>query len=117
MSYCNGCAERDRQIAALKAGKRELQQMHRDRENDAYWAWQGDGEDHVESLVCPILISAEAMRGLLSQLAALKDENESLKDDRDRLKDRLANEIGRQIDLLVKAYNAALAATEAAEAK
>ena len=29
------------------------------------WHWQGDGEDHLESLACPILIEASDLRGLL----------------------------------------------------
>ena len=32
-----------------------------------YWSWQGDAEDYPESLVCPILIGADAMRAILRQ--------------------------------------------------
>ena len=31
---------------------------------DEIWYWQGDGEDHLESLVCPVVISAEALAAL-----------------------------------------------------
>lgn len=32
------------------------------------WVWGGDGDDHPESLTCPILISAEQMRELLAKI-------------------------------------------------
>lgn len=35
-------------------------------ENRDVWFWQGDGEDHLESLVCPVVIEANALRNLLS---------------------------------------------------
>lgn len=35
-----------------------------------YWAWQGDGNDHLESLVCPVLIRPEQLRALLNANAA-----------------------------------------------
>ena len=34
------------------------------------WFWQADEEDHVESLTCPVLIPAEALRKLLADRAA-----------------------------------------------
>lgn len=37
-----------------------------------YWHWQGDGEDYVESLTCPILISADKMRGILAEVEAMR---------------------------------------------
>ena len=32
-----------------------------------YWMWQGDEEDHLESLACNVLIEARQLRGLLGQ--------------------------------------------------
>lgn len=32
-----------------------------------YWHWQGDGEDHLESLSCPVLISADQLRAVLAE--------------------------------------------------
>lgn len=32
------------------------------------WYWQGDSEDHLESLTCPVVISADKLRGILKQL-------------------------------------------------
>jgi hypothetical protein len=29
--------------------------------NDECWVYQGDGEDHLESLVCPVVISAQKL--------------------------------------------------------
>ena len=52
-------------LAAENDRLREEVQIHRDKARDEYWAWQGDEEDHPESLTCPVLISASALRGLL----------------------------------------------------
>jgi len=32
--------------------------------NFDYWIWQGDGEDRLESLVCPVLIEADDLRAM-----------------------------------------------------
>lgn len=37
-----------------------------------WWVWQGDGEDHVESLTCPILIRAEQMREVQAEIDRLR---------------------------------------------
>jgi len=39
--------------------------MMRDQETGQVWYWQGDGQDHPESLVCPVVISANDLRALL----------------------------------------------------
>lgn len=31
------------------------------------WYWQGDDSDDPESLVCPVIMSAETLRGLLAK--------------------------------------------------
>lgn len=54
------------EIASLRA---ELQ-VYRDRSRGDYWVWQGDGEDHLESLVCPVLIQPR-------QLMTLQDKGAS----------------------------------------
>ena len=33
---------------------------------DETWYWMGDGEDHLESLTCPVIINAEDLRNLLA---------------------------------------------------
>jgi hypothetical protein len=38
----------------------------------AEWYWQGNEEDHLESLTCPIIISAEAMRASDAELAEIR---------------------------------------------
>lgn len=38
-----------------------------------YWMWQGDGEDHLESLTCPVVISVTKMRALQQQVSALRE--------------------------------------------
>lgn len=35
---------------------------HREKAIGNYWCWQGDGEDHPESLTCPVLVSADQVR-------------------------------------------------------
>jgi len=35
-----------------------------DIDNCDYWIWQDDGEDHLESLTCPVLIEAQDLRDL-----------------------------------------------------
>lgn len=64
-SYCREWEGRvlklEREVDALR---RELV-AHREKAQGNYWAWQGDGSDHVESLVCPVLIPAEDLKELL----------------------------------------------------
>ena len=55
--------------------------MHRHKAHGDYWVWQGDEEDRLESLVCPVLIhpmdlqkiqkiieAAELARGIVDKL-------------------------------------------------
>ena len=35
--------------------------MLRDKIRGDFWLWQGNGEDHLESLVCPVLIRPETL--------------------------------------------------------
>jgi hypothetical protein len=52
-----------------------LELLRRER-NGEVWCWQGDDEDHPESLTCPVLMSAEHVRAFVAdraRLAALLD--------------------------------------------
>ena len=40
--------------------------MHEVSQGKDYWIWQGDGEDHPESLTCPVLIQADDLRSILA---------------------------------------------------
>jgi hypothetical protein len=40
----------------------------RDMANGDCWYWQGDGEDHLESLVCPVVIRPEELSELIQSL-------------------------------------------------
>ena len=51
---CNTRAEK-----AFKSGKDEFA-----REHENAWWWQGDGEDHLESMTCDVLINAQDLRNL-----------------------------------------------------
>lgn len=46
----------------LKAENKALRRT----EKGEVWYWQGDEDDHLESLSCPVLIDAGDLRGLLS---------------------------------------------------
>ena len=35
------------------------------KQTDEFWYWQRDGDNYLESLVCPVLISAADLRGLV----------------------------------------------------
>ena len=37
-----------------------------------YWAWQGDGSDHIESLTCPVVIQPRDLKAILQELATVK---------------------------------------------
>ena len=37
------------------------------------WYWQGDGDDHPESLTCPVIITADKLRALLAPSAQGRD--------------------------------------------
>ena len=57
-SYSYMLGERDEWMAFAKS-------MSADYNAQGYWAWQGDGTDDLESLTCPVLISAQALRNLV----------------------------------------------------
>lgn len=40
--------------------------LHRCKVNGEYWTWQGDGEDYLESLVCPVLMRADDVRSFVA---------------------------------------------------
>lgn len=81
--------EAEARVAALErlcdAKARELI-AHREKQHGNYWAWQGDGNDHLESLsyACPVVISAVQLQAIL---AMIKEAETSL----DKLA-RLGNE-------------------------
>lgn len=71
-------AELSRNRCLLEALETENVRVHqrnqrmRDYAHEAYWCWQGDGEDHPESLTCPVLMSAEDLRSLLADRRLLE---------------------------------------------
>lgn len=62
------------QIALLKAEvakvKEERDRLIRERAGEV-WLWQGDGEDHPESLGCPVLMHPEDVRKLTAARALI----------------------------------------------
>jgi hypothetical protein len=44
-----------------------LKSLHRDKSVGDYWAWQGDGTDNLQSLVCPVLIPAKDLEAILDK--------------------------------------------------
>ncbi|WP_111639961.1 hypothetical protein [Marinomonas shanghaiensis] len=57
-------AENDRLHSNL--GKLARVQFRRFNDEEC-WIWQGDGSDHLESLVCPVVISASDLMALIGQ--------------------------------------------------
>lgn len=57
--------EREAEIERLRADNA----LYRAKAAGDYWAWQGDGSDHLESLVCPVLIRPEKLLELFAALA------------------------------------------------
>ncbi len=53
--------------AEVQELKAELR-MASDGASKNYWIWQGDGEDYLESLTCPVLISASALLEMAKRL-------------------------------------------------
>jgi hypothetical protein len=48
---------------------RERAHMAAQRDKGEVWYWQGDEEDHLESLTCPVVIPAEKLRHLAAYIA------------------------------------------------
>lgn len=61
-------AELDKRAADLQLDKSTL---IREREGEV-WIWQGDEEDHPESLACPVLIQPEDLRAILGAAERVK---------------------------------------------
>ena len=40
-----------------------------------YWSWQGDGEDHLESLTCPVVADPSRLKAIVDELARLRKCN------------------------------------------
>ncbi len=75
----DGVNKRSTEIAHLKyeLSYSMLQNtMLRDKARGDYWAWQGDGEDHLESLKCPVLISAKDLLAMQQQAGEASDATE-----------------------------------------
>jgi hypothetical protein len=56
-------AKKERQLQDLR---HEVDTRRRES-TDGAWYWQGDDYDHPESLVCPVIMSAETLRELLAK--------------------------------------------------
>jgi len=70
---CADASEQHQAVAEIERLREELQ-IHRDKAQDNYWAWQGDGEDHLESLVCPVLIQPSQLSAILQAAKAAEEE-------------------------------------------
>ncbi len=58
-----------RLIASLRHQITVLEDMKLRRfHNDECWIWQGDGSDFPECLTCPVVMSAQTLRDLLSKI-------------------------------------------------
>ena len=59
-SYYNTILELQKSLAELKARK------FANFNNEDCWIWMGDGNDHLESLTCPVVISPSDLMELIS---------------------------------------------------
>lgn len=113
-------AERDearRKLTALAAEHRSLQ-AERDQlasdlravrtSTDGVWRWQGDGQDHPESLTCPVVMTAGTLRDIL----AARHAREANRAERQRALDaeaalvavrKRADDTGRLVSEMVRA--------------
>ncbi len=70
-AHSSGCAavtaEKERADAA------EAKLAKHKRLKDDPWHWMGDGSDHLETLICPILIEADDLRAIVDQAAIRKE--------------------------------------------
>ena len=54
--------EKSREIERLQ----QIIKATKEEAAGAYWSWQGDGEDHLQSLTCGVMMQAEHLRLLIS---------------------------------------------------
>jgi hypothetical protein len=71
----------DESSSELDNARRELV-AHREKAQGNYWAWQGNGEDHLESLsfACPVMISATQLKAITDHCAELEAVNVKLRE-------------------------------------
>lgn len=60
-------------IAEIETLLEEKRRRRQACEGD-YWAWQGDGEDHLESLSCPVVIHPADLMVMIAEIESLDDE-------------------------------------------
>lgn len=60
----SGHIEQALRYERIIADLRKQVALHEARQRGDYWIWQGDGNDHLESLTCPIIIQAKDLREL-----------------------------------------------------
>lgn len=77
LSTHNPLLERIRELEKLISGlehenatQKTMLAFGRSWEADGYWRWQGNGEDHLESLTCAVAISASDLRGVFARAEA-----------------------------------------------
>ena len=64
---------------------KELFELLRQERDGEVWCWQGDGEDHLESLTCPVLIRPEILKAMHDEsvMAAIRRGDFKQKDGAD----------------------------------
>jgi hypothetical protein len=59
-----------KQIAKLNKRINELEKLLVRALDKEVWYWQGDGHDVPETIICPVIMSAETLREILLQREA-----------------------------------------------
>lgn len=100
--------QRDGHVEEIKLIKQQIDELLSKKftrfANDECWIYQGDGEDHLESLVCPVVISA-------SQLLQIEKQRDELLAAMELLVAGIENSVSETFIPLVKA-RAALASVK-----
>jgi hypothetical protein len=69
--------------AELVEARRQLAAVHAGVEN--VWRWQGDGADRPESLACPVVMTADTLRGLAARAEHAEQTLDTVRMDTSRL--------------------------------
>ena len=60
-------------------------QIQRDVEKGEFWYWNDDGQDHLDSLICPVVVQPEKVKEWKQQLAASQARCREMETQRDEL--------------------------------
>ena len=99
--YARDIGIRDKEISVLR--EKTMARFA----NDDCWIFQGDGNDHLESLVCPVAIMPAVLSAIIKERDALAAELKALREiDRDKVRDAIADALGGMIYCCTRQWSA-----------